>query len=260
MNNMRAVRCATVATAMTLIAPHAIAAPTAQEIMAKSVAAVKGLKSYQAVMQMNMSMGTMGSVAMQMDLKSMGDKKTAVSTRPAGQATGQMAMLAQLLTMQIVDDGTNMWMYRPAAKAYSKGPSAGGSSNPFNVQQMMKNSGGTTFKLVGTENVAGHPAYVIQIIPKSQTAGPKNSKVLMYIDSGTYRFRQMKMTGSVPAGPNQPPQPMNVSVVVKSEKVNQPIPASVFKFTPPPGATQMQGGMGMGNPFGGMLGGGGGRR
>jgi len=54
---------------------------------------------------------------------------------------------------------------------------------------------------------------------------------------------------SRPASGAQPAASQTVVLLVKNEKINQPIPDSTFHFTPPPGAKEMQaGGMGFGMP------------
>jgi len=60
-----------------------------------------------------------------------------------------------------------------------------------------------------------------------------------------------------PAGmPGQPGQSasMTMTMKLKSEKFNTPIPESYFKFSPPPGATELKGVPGMGGGSGGLPG------
>lgn len=259
MNTVYAGRCGLILGALSLLMAQSLAAPSGEEIIKKASAAMQSAKSYQAVWQMNMSMGPMGSVSLAMDIKMLPGKKMYMKMTPIGQPTGQMAMGAAMMNMQMVDDGKNMWAYMPATKQYSKSPSQVKASQ-MNLTRMAGVAPGATYKLVGTENVGGRPAHKIQVMLKNvQIAGGGKQAMHIFIDQATNRFRQMTMSMTLPAGPNQPAQQMNMSMLVTNERVNAPIPASVFQFTPPPGAKETQGGMGM--PMGGgMLGGGGGGR
>jgi len=262
---MRAVsagRCGLVLGALSLLAVRTMAAPTGEEIMKKAAAAMKSARTYQAIWQMSMSMGTMGSMAMNMDIKMIPGKKMRMSMATAGQPTGQLAMMGSMMNMQMIDDGKTMFMYNPVMKQYSKGPSQSKTSQ-MDLSQMTGIAQGATYKVVGTENVGGRPAHKIEVILKNMPMGGGGKQsMLIYIDRATNRFRQMKMSMPIPAQPNQPPQQMTMMMVVKNEQINVPIPDSVFRFTPPPGAKESKGGMmGGGMPFGGMMGGppGGGR-
>jgi outer membrane lipoprotein-sorting protein len=250
------------ATLLSSTAVASLAAPTAQEIMQKSAATMKSSKTYQAVMGMTTSMGQMGSMSLNIDIKKSGEKMS-VTTSPSGQATGQMAMGAAFATMHMVSDGKTTWTYMPAMKQYFKQAATPSQGNQFDPTQMYKDPKGMNMnmKLVGTENVGGKPAYVIEMSPKTAGKGPKQT-MHFYVDQATYHFKQMKMSMNMgalagkAAGPGAgapPPMTMNMTMVVKSEKIDQPIPDSEFKFTPPPGATEAKGGMG--GMMGGMAGG-----
>lgn len=261
MNTVYASRCGLLLGALSLLTTRTLAAPSGEEIIKRASAAMQSARSYQAVWQMSMNMGQMGSVSLAMDIKMIPGKKMYMKMTPVGQPTGQMAMGAAMMNMQMVDDGTNMWAYMPAMKQYNKGPSQVKASQ-MNLTRMAGVAPGATYKLVGTENVGGRPAHKIQVTLKNvQIAGGGKQSMHIFIDQATNRFRQMTMSMALPAGPNQPAQQMNMNMLVTNEKVNAPIPASYFKFTPPPGAREVQGGPGMGMPMGGgMMGGGGGGR
>lgn len=249
---VRSSQIALIAMGIATLSIPSYAAPTPQEILAKSAAAMKNLKTYQATIQMNMANGPMGAMSINMDIKKSGASKMwmkmVMNMAGAKQAP---QMLSAFNNIQVVDDGKNAWTYMPGMKQYSKGPS-GSAKNMFNLDQLLSQSGKeSTMKLVGTENLAGKPAYVLQAVPKK--AG-QNDKVLLYFDQATYRFRQMKASGSTPAMQGRPAMQQNMTIQVKNEIVNEPISDSLFKFTPPPGSTEAKGGMGMG--MGGMMGGG----
>lgn len=238
------------------LAASAAAAQDAAAIMKRAEQAIQNARTYQAVWQMTTSMGQMGSMTMKMEIKKSGNK-TAMKMSPVGQPTGMMAMGATMANMQMVDDGKTSWVYLAGMNGYMKQPSQ--ASNRPNPAQMMGIGGQeATYKLLRTEQVGGKPAYVIQVIPKNandpRLRNMQNLQVLAYVDKATGRTRQMRMSGTM-SGPQGQSQPMNINMIIQNEQVNVPIPDSVFKFTPPTGAKQMKGGMGMPGP--GMAPGGG---
>src|SRR2546421_12454025 len=84
------------------------AAPDANAIMKKSMAAMSGAKTYQATIQMNTTMGPANSATASMDIKMVpAQGKLAVKMAPVGQATGLMAQAAMFMNMTMVDDGKN---------------------------------------------------------------------------------------------------------------------------------------------------------
>lgn len=231
--------------AVLLLATPAIAGPDAKTIVGKARAALKDVKTYQATLVMSMDMGKMGSMSISTQVKTLAGNKTLVKTIPIGQPTGMMAMPGPAVAeMQIVDDGKFTWFYFKGMNAYSKSPSRKGRLDPGMSEMIPKG----TYKLLSPSKIGGRPVYAIQVIPARKMMG-NEQKMVIYIDQATYRLKQVKVTGSSPGGPNQPPQKMAMVVTIKDEKINAPIPDSVFKFTPPPGAKEMQGRM-MPGPMG----------
>jgi len=231
-------------------AASAYAAPTAQEILAKSRAAMKGLKTYQATVQTTMSGGPM-ALNLSAQVKTAGAKSWAKlgMAQPGGNAQ-QNPFAAMLQNMVMVDDGKNTWTYMPAMKQYRKGPS--GQTRQFNVSDQIlgKIDQQSNLTYAGAETVGGHPTFVVEAKPKQPKAG-QNEVVRLNFDQATYLLVQAKVNQSSPATAQGPARQQSVHVVVKDQKLNQPIPDSLFKFTPPPGATEAQGGgMGMGMPGG----------
>ncbi len=241
--------CTVLACGLALITSTALAdfaAPTAQQIVAQSKAVMKSAKTYQATLQMNTTGGPV-SMNVSAQIKTTGTKMWAhVGMNMAGPQGQQNPMAAMLQNIQVVDDGKNTWTYMPAMKQYSKGPSGGAKQFNFSGQFLNKVETDATLKLLPNENVAGKSAYVVEATPKKAA---QNEKLKLYFDQGTYHLVQMKMNQSRSANGQMPAQQQSMVMVVKDEKVNQPIPDSLFKFTPPPGAKQMQGGgMRMGMP------------
>jgi outer membrane lipoprotein-sorting protein len=233
-----------------LPAASVTAAPTAKEIITKARSAMKGLKSYQATVHTTMTGGPM-PMSIIAQIKTAGGKTWAKMTTPPPSGQGQPNPFAAMLqNMVVVDDGKNSWTYMPSMKQYRKGPS--GQANQFNFSDQLlgKIDQEATLTYGGTETVAGHPTYVIQASPKQKRPGSSET-VRMNFDQSTYLLVQAKANQSGAATANMPARNQSVTILVKDQKVNQPIPDSVFKFTPPAGATEMQGGgMGMGMPGG----------
>ncbi len=251
------------------------AAQDGAAIMRKAVDAMSKAKTYQAQWKMVVSMGNMGSMTMNMDMKTTSDGKARVTTEPSGQGTGMMAAGAAMASSVAVSDGKTLYMYMKAMNTYMKMPVSKDRNPAFTGQLGALNDKNATFKLVGTEFVRGRKCWVIAVNPKtpSNAAPPgAKAKVQAYIDQQTGRLRQMKSTMTMPGmgGPNggagtpngqgkPEPMVMTTTMVLVSEKLNAPIPAATFKFTPPKGAREMQPGMmgGMGGPgrMGGPAGG-----
>lgn len=238
------------AAALTAFAGSAGASPDAADILKKSEAAMKTAKTYAANMEMAMDMGQMGSGKINMDVKVITGQKMMVKMSPIGTPTGAMAMTAATMNVTVVDDGKYMWTYLPGMKQYNKAPSQAKTANAASIS--MKNTKGLNFKYVKEENFEGKPCHVLQGTSNSQRG---TQTTTMYIDKSNYRFKGLTMNQKA-TGPGGQSMEMKMTMVVKSEQVNVNLPASLFTFTPPAGATEAKGGM---RP-GGLLGGPGGGR
>jgi outer membrane lipoprotein-sorting protein len=232
-----------VAASIVLVAVPASAAPTAQEILAKSRAAMKSVKTYQATIQTTTSGGPM-SMTMNAHIKTANGKAWAqMGVVPSG--GGQQNPFASMLqNMIIVDDGKNTWTYIPAMKQYRKGPSGGAKQLNMTNEMLAKLDTDANLSVAGSENVGGRPAYIVDAKPKAPRPGQPQS-VRMYFDQATYHVVQLRAVQNRPASPQAPAAQQSVQVVIKDEKVNQPIPDTLFHFAPPAGSTEMQMGMGM---------------
>ncbi len=249
------------------------AAPDGASIMRKAVDAMSKAKTYQANWRMVISMGNMGNLTMNMDMKTTSDGKARITTEPAGQGTGMMAAGGAMASSLAVSDGKTLYMYMKAMNSYMKMPVSKDRNPAFTGQLGALNQKGTTFKLIGTEFVRGRKCWVVSVNQKMPPNVPPGSKATVhaYVDQQTGRLRQMKSKMTMPGmgpGPNAgagtpkgqakpAPMVMTTTMVLISEKINAPIPASTFKFTPPKGAREMQPGMmgGPGLPSGGPMGG-----
>jgi outer membrane lipoprotein-sorting protein len=225
---------------------------SAKAIVEKSNAVVGNAKTYQAMEKMQMSLGALGSTTLIVDMKIIPGKKANMKTSadPNAKGTGQMAMLSAALSQHMWDDGKNVYVYMPAFNKFVKEPH-GAQSKEIDPPGLIKLEEGTC-KLLAPETIEGRPMYVVSGKPAGGGAGALGIQMqtaVMYIDKATYHIKRVKMTGSVQG------QQVTITLETVSEKLNAPIPASVFVFTPPSGATAMQGGLG--GMMGGMGGAGG---
>ncbi len=162
-----------------------------------------------------------------------------------------MAMAAAFMNVEIVDDGKTTYVYHPAMKQYQKMPHGAGRQGMMSLdpKNIPANNPNMTYTMLPQERVGGRPVYVVQMTQKNAPAGRPGQKILLYVDQGTYRVKQVKISGPNPMAAGST---VNIVSVIQSDTVNAPIPASVFTFKPPAGATEMKGGAfgGMGGPGG----------
>ncbi|MBM3494526.1 MAG: hypothetical protein FJX72_09450 [Armatimonadetes bacterium] len=252
--------CGAAALALTVAASGAYAAPDGAAIIRKAVQSMRQAKTYQSEWRVIVSMGNMGSMTMNMTMKTTSDGKARVTTEPSGKGTGMMAAGGAMASSTAVSDGKHMYMYMKAMNSYIKAPVTKEMDPALGGQLAALTQKGATYKFVGSEFVRGRKCHVVRVTPRvPQGAGTQGMKMTMdaYVDTQTGRLRQMKqhmdMSGMGGPGPNGGPgaggrpSEMTTTMVLISEKVNAPLPASTFKFTPPPGAREMKGGP-MGGP------------
>jgi outer membrane lipoprotein-sorting protein len=222
------------------------AAPTAQVIMHKSAVVMKPSKTYQAVLE-STTISEMGAMSNQVEVKKSGNNWI-MKTSPLGQATGSMEKDGAPRLIKSISDGKTTWTYYPTLNRYTKQPAGHSQSTKWDdFAGMFKQAAQMNLRLVGTENIAGKPAYVIEEIPKKAGEGYK-TMIRFWIDQKTYRFKQMKVGIVSTAGGNERAghsqfSETTTTMTIKSEIIDQPISDSEFKFTPPPGATEAKGGM-----------------
>lgn len=259
----RAVTTVLTAVMVAAVSASVWAAPNAAAIIRKAAEPMKKARTYQAKWRMVMSMGDMGAMSMDMDVKTTSDGKAYVSTVPVGTPTGMMAMGAGMAASTTVSDGKVVYMYMKGMNAYQKMPASRNPNGAIRGILGALDQKGVTFAYLGTEMVRGKKCHVIRInTPKEQQARMQGAKqdVRAYVDAATNQLRQIKTvttmppmgpppgSGNAPSGQKQKPVVMTTTMVLLSEKLNAPIPASTFKFVPPKGATEMKAGMQPGMP------------
>jgi outer membrane lipoprotein-sorting protein len=216
------------------------AKPSAVDILKKTQALVDSARTYQATVLIKSDAGKQGSMTLRTMLKAAGNKQSS-STAVIGQPTGSFAIAAMSAGIQTVDDGKTMWIYSPMMKGYHKRPSMGKKAIKSPFSDVARLTRDADVSLGGIENVSGKPSYVIRLTPKQPER--KGEKVTIYVEQGNYHMRQMRLESPGRGGDGKAAQPSTVLIQVTNEKFNEPIPDSAFKFTPPPGAKEMVGGM-----------------
>lgn len=245
--------CRLAVTAILLVLPNArvLAGPDAQDIAMKCKAVMTAVRTYQGTWQMSMIMGQMGSMSITMEMKAVpSSSKLYMTVKPLGTPSGMLAAPGASMNAQMIDDGKNLYKYDRNKNQYSKEPHRPNNSiNPAEIWfRQAANSG---FKIETIVKLNGRPTYVLLVVPKQGT-GPAIPNTRIYVDQANYQFKQMTMSNTIPGGQGGQPQKMDVKLLVKSDRFNEPIPDSVFKFTPPPGAVEVQSGqlpMPMGGPM-----------
>jgi outer membrane lipoprotein-sorting protein len=210
------------------LAATAAQAQTAEQIVKRSEEAMKALKTWQATI-VTSTQSPMGNIQQQMEVKTIPGKKMAM-TLSGGMGGG----------LQVVDDGTNMWLYMPSMKQYQKNPSQIAKRQGNGIADVGPLAKNADLKLLKPEKVDGKETSVVQIVPKNSPA----TKIKAYFDKSSGLMVKMEVSGAAPAQGNQPGATFNSVVQIKNMKLNAPIAPSAFKFTPPAGAKQMQPGMG----------------
>lgn len=227
---------------------HGIAlALTAEEVLEKAQQRYSNAHSYEATYLITENMGQMGSMTMKTVIKALPkEKKTFIVSEPTGTGTGQMAMAAAMAQMESISDGKTVYIYMKSTNSYMKMPLQNGVSTRFgglglfsgglpSVTELRKKLG-ATIQMLPSTTFNGHHVYVILLKmhpPQNASAPPVSTK--LFIEKGTYRI--LGSVGTLQA------QGMSIQTTMRlvSDKINLPLPESLFHFTPPPGATEMQG-------------------
>ena len=235
---------------------QAHAAPDPNAIIQKADAAVKATlttsKTYQATLEMTRSAGNQGSMAISIDLKVVPSTgKAFVNVAPVGKGTGQMAAAAAMMAMTIVDDGKTSYLYSPMQGGYVKQ-----AHHKIEVPDVFKLASlkDVNLKYVRSDHVNGKPVHVIEATPKTTPPGTSQS-ILFFIDQSSNRPVQLTSSSSGTPKTGGPPMKVDMTISVRKEIMNASIPDSAFKFTPPAGAKEVQGGAAGMNPMGRMFGG-----
>ncbi len=210
-------------------------AQDAKAIFTKAAAIYTSAKTYQATYNSVVTTGAQGTMNMKMDMKMNQSKQMNIKMAMSGGMLG-----ASTMNSQLISDGKFAYTYIGMLNGYTKtAVSKSGSATGFGISPMDFKAGKGIYKMLPAATVGGKPCYIVEYTPEGTT-----NKTTFAIAKSNYHYVQFK-TMTQRSG-----QPINVTVDVKKEMFNAPLPASTFVFTPPKGAKEMKGG-GMGGLGGG---------
>ena len=229
-----------------LLAPVAFAQSDAHALLTESGNALHGLKTYEIDQDVVVEMK--GRVTSRIEMP----VKLAVSN-PGKLRIESNAEVGSTL---IVSDGTNTWMYVGPLKQYTKTPAV---SNPETLMKTMnpgvaqltedmkakdpyasaKMGGEETLEVAGRK----YDCYVVEAALK-QITGPGSMTVSdgmmkIWVDKKTKLTLQQTATAFLEGGALPSRTEMTQRSKVVSFHLNEPVAASLFKFTPPEGAREV---------------------
>lgn len=192
------------------------------------------------------------------DMKGGTQSRIEMSVRMAASNPGKMRIESsgQLGNMMIVSDGEHTWMYLGQLNQYTK--TAAASSPEALVKSLVPGMGDMIDKLKAKDpylsaKITGEEAvevdgqkidcYVVEAnLDKIAMPGSMNMKdgvQKLWIDKASRLTLKQTLTAAIDGGPLSAPMQMNQAVTVVSEKLNEPVPDSLFTFTPPEGAKEV---------------------
>ena len=227
------------------VAGHS-ATPDAKALLNQSRDALNSYKSY--VVEQHLTVDAKGTMTTHIDMP----------VKLAASKPGKLRIESngQLGATLIVSDGENTWMYLSAFKQYTKTPAASSpeallKSITPGIGQMMEQfktkDPYRSAKIIAEEpvQVAGKriECYVVEAtmdtinLPGSMKLSGSVQK--LWIDKTTKLTVKMTSSATVEGGPMPGPIEVTQSIEMTSFQLNQPVPDSVFTFTPPEGAKEV---------------------
>ncbi len=151
---------------------------------------------------------------------------------------------------EIYSDGKTMYMYSPATKQYMKraappslkGPGAGilgpvGLLFILAEEDLDKGGANRKFAFKGTQNLQGKQVRVVEI---TENRGRGSARVRLMVSTKDMLIHRVESVETRPG--QQPGQSITqkVTIAIKYNSFDKPVPASRFKFTPPKDAKEIQ--------------------
>lgn len=219
--------------------------PDAKTLLTQSRDALHAFQSYMIEQQVVVEMKSAASTRVEMPVKLAVSNPGKVRIESSG----------QLGDMLIVSDGRNTWTYAGPLKQYTKTAAA---SSPDALMRSLGGGMGQTIgsaakdpyltaKVTGEEpvEIEGKPidCYVVEAMldtiemPARLVLSEGTQK--LWIDKKSKVAVKLTTTARMSGGPLPGFVEMNQRVTVASLKVNEPVPDSVFVFTPPAGAREV---------------------
>jgi outer membrane lipoprotein-sorting protein len=238
-----------IVTTWLLILPALVAQtpPDARALLKESGDALRGARSY--IVEQSIVMQLKGGLETQFQMP----VKLAVSN-PGKLRIESNGAVGDTL---IVSDGENTWMYLGPLKQYTKTPAASSpdslmkSLNPGIAEMMGKMRSKDPYldiKLTGEEILenggAAHECFVIEA-KLDKIDMPGGMKLLegamkLWVDKKTKLTWKQTAKAVMEGGTLHSPAEMTQTLSLLSVKLNEPIPESLFVFTPPEGAKEVK--------------------
>jgi len=221
--------------------------PDPRGLLKQTTDALKPFKTY--ILEQRMVVDMTGGPApshLQMASKMSASAPGKMRTETSGQFGGAL----------IVSDGENTWFYIATTMQYMKTPAATGPEALVKslvpgmgdvFDQLREKDPYLTAKVVGEEPVEvdgkNIDCYIVEATMEKLaiTAGMNMSQGVtkVWIDKETKITLKTTLTAILQGGPFPKPLEMNMSMTVFSRKLDEPLPDSLFAFTPPEGAKEV---------------------
>jgi len=221
--------------------------PDARALLQQTQDALRPFKTY--VIEQRMALEMSGPVAnrLEMTSKMSASAPGKMRTETSGQMGGAL----------IVSDGENTWFYISTTKQYMKTPAATGPEAL--VKSLVPGMGDVFDQLRGKDPylsakvIAEEPldidgksvdCWIVEATMEklTMTAGMTMSEGItkLWIDKDTKMTSKTTLTATLEGGPFPKPLQMSMSMTVFSRKLDEPLPDSLFAFTPPEGAKEVK--------------------
>jgi outer membrane lipoprotein-sorting protein len=196
--------------------------PSAESILKKSLEKYDAVKTYQGVIVFKIENGpTRNTITLAAKARNGSNGMIAQSvltvTTVAMTASGTTTK-----TLQTVDDGSNTFYVYPDLKQYVKQ-----THSPDTISGLFRESLDRVQKFGGkftvtVKNMNGRQFYVL-------TGSPKNATLVILVDKASFHLKSIRLARGTGA------ERVVSETTVGKELVDQPLPPSLFKWTPPAG-------------------------
>jgi thiol-disulfide isomerase/thioredoxin len=216
--------------------------PDGAVLMKQTQQAVKRFHSLQFANNMTMEMGPSMKMIMESNTAMVNPGKTRSETKVQG------------TTMLTVSDGETTWIYNSMAKQYVKRNAALGSAAIFaamgmpNMPDFTKMK--TTEKTIGEETIEidgqKHDCWIVESrigemeLPGAQGARMTDAVSKIWIDKKLSLDLQSNISMKVQMAQLPEPMEVHMQMVKKDLKIDQPVAESLFQFTPPADAKEVE--------------------
>lgn len=209
---------------------------TAAEIVRRERASVEALKTYQGEWQVASALGsrTRSSKTMVQAIPSRGVSRIVTSYNGGGRA----------ITTILVDDGRTKYSYSSQNNSWTSAPHAAASvqtvANSLRISSAMERSMKLSYELMSPSSIGGKRVHVIKVRFGAGVETGVTRTMTLYIDQLSFRRRKAVQAQSIRLA-NGKTMTSTVTTTIVKERVDAPIAASTFKFTPPRGSRRLAG-------------------